>query len=53
MSILHLLITFVLCLLKSQRQLVVENMALVPSKNPVTVLVVARKSTYWKHSDYF
>ena len=28
MSILHLLITFVLCLLKSQRQLVVENMAL-------------------------
>ena len=28
MSILHLLVTFVLCLLKSQRQLVVENMAL-------------------------
>ena len=28
MSILHLLITFVLCLLKSQRQLVVENIAL-------------------------
>lgn len=28
MSILHLLVTFVLCLLKSQRQLVVENIAL-------------------------
>ena len=28
MSILHLLVTFVLCVLKSQRQLVVENIAL-------------------------